>query len=70
MNMITTTSFDNALWRKSSRSLGVSNCIEVAMNSGSIGVRDSQNPDKKTLNFSSHQWRGLIQAVTHEKFNL
>ncbi|MBV9011186.1 MAG: DUF397 domain-containing protein [Pseudonocardiales bacterium] len=62
-------------WRKSSRSgsgsgSGGGGCIEVATIGGSIGVRDSRNPNEKILVFSSCQWQGLIQTVTHESFDL
>ena len=64
MDMITAISFDNALWRKSSRSGAVSNCVEVAITTEVVGVRDSKNPDKKILIFLSSQWRCLIRTVT------
>jgi uncharacterized protein DUF397 len=66
MNMINTTNFDKASWRKSSRSAAATNCIEAAIVEQTIGVRDSQNPDKGILIFSSHQWQRLIHKVTHE----
>jgi Domain of unknown function (DUF397) len=70
MNMITETGFNNALWRKSSRSSASSNCVEVAMITGLVGVRDSKNPDKTTLTSSSCQWKNFIQAIKNEKFDL
>jgi len=42
-------------WRKS-RSSGDGNCVEVAMNPGSVRVRDSKNPGGPVLEFTREQW--------------
>jgi hypothetical protein len=70
MTMITLANFDHAIWRKSSRSGGTSDCVEVAMGTGAVGVRDSKHPNMGLLEFTSNQWRGLIRGVKHGEFDL
>lgn len=69
MNMNAAFSFNNALWRKSSRSTASTNCVEVATVNGLIGVRDSKNPHRAIL-VSSHQWENLIQDTKHGNLDL
>jgi hypothetical protein len=70
MNMITLANFDHAIWRKSSCSGGTSDCVEVAIGTGAVGVRDSKHPDMGLLTFTSNQWRDLILGVKHGDFDL
>lgn len=64
MSKINPISYDKTPWRKSSRSVAQSNCIEVAKSAEFVGVRDSRNPDKNILLVTSNQWQNLIQVVT------
>ncbi|GAA0908565.1 DUF397 domain-containing protein [Virgisporangium aurantiacum] len=51
-------------WRKSSRSSGGGNCVEVATASdGTIGVRDSKNPEGGVLAFHPIVWSAFTGAV-------
>lgn len=67
MSKINPINYDKTPWRKSSRSLAQSNCIEVAISAEFVGVRDSRDLDKNILLFTSNQWQDLIQAVTHKE---
>jgi uncharacterized protein DUF397 len=54
-------------WRKSSRSGGDSNCVEVGVSSAGsrqrrIGVRDTKNPEP-VLEFTILQWTALVRLV-------
>ncbi|MET8757222.1 DUF397 domain-containing protein [Lentzea sp. NPDC004782] len=42
----------NSMWRKSSYSGGGGNeCVELAVSTDDVGVRDSKNPDAEPLRF-------------------
>jgi hypothetical protein len=62
----------NAAWHKSSRSGKGSSgtCVEVALVSTHVVIRDSQNPNKGNLVLPSNQWQNFIQGVRHGKFDL
>ena len=57
-------------WRKSSRSGGGDNCVEVALaKSRTVGVRDSKNATGPVLDFDSTSWRIFIGAVCAGEFD-
>ncbi|MGI8329112.1 DUF397 domain-containing protein [Actinomadura scrupuli] len=72
-------------WRRSSRSSGTGNCVEVAVaecaGSGHgfeavtgaerlVGVRDSKNPDGAVLDFTSGAWRAFLADARGSSFDL
>jgi len=51
-------------WRKSSYSNTGANCVEVAQTrSGKIAVRDSKDPDGRTLSISPDEWQTFITKI-------
>ncbi|WFE64406.1 DUF397 domain-containing protein [Micromonospora sp. WMMD714] len=53
--------FDEAVWRKSSRSSAQGNCFEIADGqSAGVGVRDSKNVAGPVLVFSAQSWRNFL----------
>jgi hypothetical protein len=58
-------------WRKSTRSGGADNCVEVATSPDrNVGVRDSKNPDGGTLVFSPDVWSAFVEGVRQNEFDL
>ncbi|OLT12593.1 hypothetical protein BJF79_21945 [Actinomadura sp. CNU-125] len=54
----------DAPWFKSSHSgSGDDSCVEVAMLPGTVGVRDSVDPDGPKLAFSPNEWRALTSRI-------
>lgn len=50
-------------WRKSSRSGGQNNCVELAQLPTGVGVRDSKAPDAGALLLPAAAWRSLADRV-------
>jgi Domain of unknown function (DUF397) len=51
-------------WRKSSRSYGGGNCVEVAVpHNECICVRDSKNPDGTVLQFTPTAWDAFMASL-------
>jgi hypothetical protein len=55
-----------ATWRKSSYSTGGgNNCVEVAVVSDFVAIRDSKNPDGPVHVVSPNSFRDLIARIKH-----
>jgi hypothetical protein len=59
-----------ATWRKSTRSGGQGNCVEVATTPTAIGVRDSKDPSGPVLVFTTSQWQAFVDSVKIGEFDL
>lgn len=59
-------------WRKSTRSDGDGNCVEVADSDDGtkIGVRDSKNRDGAKLEFARLVWCEFLDGVRAGEFDL
>ncbi|MCI2418982.1 DUF397 domain-containing protein [Saccharopolyspora sp. K220] len=53
----------NANWFKSSYSTSSQGCVEVALATPVVGVRDSKNPHGGTLVFDRQQWTTFLMSV-------
>lgn len=52
------------MWRKSSYSGGGANeCVELAVSTDDVGVRDSKNPDVEPLRFQRAAFRSFIEDL-------
>jgi hypothetical protein len=61
---VSTTDLSSATWRKSSRSNGQGNCVEVAdLDGGHRAVRDSKNPTGPALIITPTQWTTFTAAL-------
>ncbi|WP_158881029.1 DUF397 domain-containing protein [Amycolatopsis anabasis] len=64
--MPTAAELTTAVWRKSSRSGGVSdqqNCVEVAFVEPAVAVRDSKRPECGALVCTGTAWRAFLRSV-------
>ena len=68
---MSTSDLSRARWRKSSRSGGDGQCVEVADNLPDIvAVRDSKDPTGPTLVFTPAEWRAFISGTKAGEFDL
>lgn len=66
--MSTPPTFDN--WRKSRRSGGGDNCVEVAFRpDGTVGVRHSKDPTGPMLVFNASEWATFAGGVRDGEFD-
>jgi len=57
-------------WRKSTRSNGDGNCVEVAYApDGTVGVRDSKDPTGPILMFTPNEWAAFTDGVRDGQFD-
>ena len=60
----------NLEWRKSSRSYGSGQCVQVAARSGKhINIRDSKNARGAILTFNSIEWSAFVTGVRNGHFD-
>lgn len=59
-----------AIYRKSTRSTGTGNCVEVAdLPSGYRAVRDSKDPIGTALTFTAAQWGAFTTGIRAGEFD-
>jgi len=60
----------SVIWGKSSLSPSNGNCVEVARRPrGTLGVRNSSNPERSVLRFTPEEWRAFLSGVRLGGFN-
>ncbi|WP_307190386.1 DUF397 domain-containing protein [Actinomadura hibisca] len=62
--------YQRAAWRKSVRSDAGQGCVEVAPLPGTVGVRDSKNPDGGALVLSHSTWTLIMAGVKDGRLDL
>lgn len=61
---------EDAVWRKSSHSPSLSECVEVAEIRRGVAVRDSKNPAGGALVLTASQFTGLLQTIRTDLHDL
>jgi hypothetical protein len=56
-----------ATWRKSSRS-GTNGCVEVALDTAEVAVRDSKDRNGPVLHFNAREWEAFLAGVRNGEF--
>ena len=68
-----TTTHDTPLtrsWRKSSRSTGGNDCVEVAQSTGACLIRDSKHPDGARVAVMPQAWAAFIRDIKHGIYSM
>ncbi|GAB2755619.1 hypothetical protein GCM10027174_34210 [Salinifilum aidingensis] len=55
-------------WRKSSRTQGANNCVEVGRTDHGAAVRDTKNRAQGHFTAGRAQWQAFIEAVKIDRF--
>jgi len=58
-----------AVWRKSTRSNGQGQCVEVARLDQAVAVRDSKHPTGAVLTFTPAEWAAFIAGAKAGEFD-
>jgi hypothetical protein len=59
-----------ARWKKSSRSSGNGQCVEMADLGGLVAVRDSKDPSGPVLVFTPAEWAAFLAGAKDGEFDL
>lgn len=66
--MAADTSRSTGTWRKSSySSTGGGQCVEIAVLSENVAMRDSRAPEGPALRFPAPEWRSFLTAAARDE---
>lgn len=60
----------SVIWGKSSLTSSNGNCVEVArLPGGTVGLRNSRNPERPVLQFTPGEWHAFIEGMRFGEFD-
>ncbi len=65
-----TVAFRDDEFRKSSRCGWSNSCVEVAIRSNAVAVRNTKDPSKAIVVFTPKEWAAFIAGVKNDEFGL
>jgi hypothetical protein len=60
--MLRASDLEHANWHKSTR-CDANSCVEVAVLTNLVAIRNSTDPDGPVLTFSPDAWRGFVRSI-------
>ena len=57
-------------WKKSKKSAGNGQCVEVRRVGNTVEVRDSKYPNVAILRFTLGEWEAFLDGAKKDEFNL
>ncbi|PRW61698.1 DUF397 domain-containing protein [Actinopolyspora mortivallis] len=65
---MTTVELSQARWRKSTRSNGGGQCLEVGYASETVGIRDTKDHSAGHIATTRQQWAAFLDAIKTDRF--
>jgi Domain of unknown function (DUF397) len=62
--------FNDEDFKTSSLCVQCRTCVAVAVNIDGVGIRDTKDPTKTTLNFTREEWQLFVEGAKRGEFDI
>jgi hypothetical protein len=62
--------FNDEDFKTSSLCVHCNTCVAVAVNIDGVGIRDTKDPTKTTLNFTREEWQLFVEGAKRGEFDI